>query len=309
MKAFTLTGNDTHRITHFIQEQKHNLDPKWAIFNVQHFSFEQLEDALIYAQTLPLYGQEKFLVIRGKITANHFELLNKLLSLNTPSTVVLITPIDTRTRIGKLIKRATTVKQFNCTPSWKINELATNVQQESRTLGVNLPLAVATYIASATGSNSARTTHELEKLATCRGEETLTFGEIKQLIPNLNHSILELANALKHKNALQVNQLSQQLLSVGEPPLKITATLLTLIRTWLKLKAALKAGIRSDKELTTATGISNPNRLYFLKQDIQGLSTSWLIKSAIALFNLEGEIKQGLPSDYFTTRLLTLLTY
>ncbi|MEQ8463534.1 hypothetical protein [Coleofasciculus sp. E1-EBD-02] len=149
MKAFTLTGNDTHRITHFIQEQKHNLDPKWAIFNVQHFSFKQLEYALIYAQTLPLYGQEKLLVIRGKITANHFELLNKLLSLNTPSTVVLITPIDTRTRIGKLIKRATTVKQFNCTPSWKINELATNVQQESRTLGVNLPLAVATYIASA----------------------------------------------------------------------------------------------------------------------------------------------------------------
>jgi len=47
MKAFTLTGNDTYRITQFIQQQKHNLDPIWAIFNVQNFSFDQLEAALM----------------------------------------------------------------------------------------------------------------------------------------------------------------------------------------------------------------------------------------------------------------------
>ncbi|HBL10635.1 MAG TPA: hypothetical protein DD379_04350 [Cyanobacteria bacterium UBA11162] len=170
--------------------------------------------------------------------------MKKKYEYNWVSTLILITQFDARTRIGKLIKSATTVKEFNLTPSWKTNELTTKIQQQSQALGVNLPPSVAAYIANAIGSNSARTIKELEKLATCRGNETLTFGEIKQLIPNLNSSTLELANAIKNRNALQISQLTQQLLSLGEHPLKITATLLTIFRTWLKLKAALNAGKR-----------------------------------------------------------------
>jgi DNA polymerase-3 subunit gamma/tau len=246
--------------------------------------------------------------LRGEIEGEQFQEISELLELNPPATtIIFVTNLDRRTKVGKILISGAAIKQFQLIPQWKVQQLIQEVQSSSQKLGIKLPQQVAEYIVEAVGNDSARIAKELEKLAVCRGDRTITFKEVKTLIPSLNHSAIELAKAIKEHDALKINQLCLDLLAIGEHPLKITATLLTLFRTWLRLKAAIEAGIKSDQELQAIALVSNPNRLYFLKQEVQKTSTSQLSKIVIKLFEIECELKQGLNPESLSSCFLSLL--
>jgi DNA polymerase-3 subunit delta len=83
----------------------------------------------------------------------------------------------------------------------------------------------------------------------------------------------------------------------------IAATLLTQFRTWLWVKSAMSAtgyayifGVQKDSELAQLSSISNPNRIYYLRQEVTNISINALAKAVIMVLDLEMSIKKGVDS-------------
>ena len=55
----------------------------------------------------------------------------------------------------------------------------------------------------------------------------------------------------------------------------------------------LEAGEKDDKAIATAAGLGNPKRLFFIKQELHGITTDRLTASLLKLLNLEFSLKRG----------------
>lgn len=75
---------------------------------------------------------------------------------------------------------------------------------------------------------------------------------------------------------------------------QFSATLITQFRTWLWVKSALASATPlRDTELADCCGISNPKRLYYLRQEVSEISIQFLTRTVAELFSLENHLKQG----------------
>jgi DNA polymerase-3 subunit delta len=63
---------------------------------------------------------------------------------------------------------------------------------------------------------------------------------------------------------------------------------------------------RSDSEIASMCGISNPKRLYFLKQEVKEVSADFLSRSLSILFDLEIALKTGDKPDSMLPALLSI---
>ena len=102
-----------------------------------------------------------------------------------------------------------------------------------------------------------------------------------------------MASAIRSANTSQALSLTAELLRNNEVGLRICATLVGQVRTWLWIRLMQEAGVRDDKEIADAAEIGNPKRVYFLKQEVQGLSSQKLMRSLSILLQLEGDLKHG----------------
>jgi DNA polymerase III delta subunit len=59
--------------------------------------------------------------------------------------------------------------------------------------------------------------------------------------------------------------------------------------------------------LVEACEIGNPSRLYYLKQEVKDISLTGLMEIAIAVFETECEIKQGLEPSKLKERFLIMI--
>ncbi|MGA7932868.1 MAG: hypothetical protein WCA35_04755 [Kovacikia sp.] len=73
----------------------------------------------------------------------------------------------------------------------------------------------------------------------------------------------------------------------------MVATLLTQFRTWLWVKSALASGIQNNTEIAQLCNVGNPNRLYYLRQEVATMPLRTLIQVVTKLVDLEMSIKQG----------------
>jgi len=308
MQVFVATGDDEYQIEEFVKLKKKELDSAWLDLNYHEFLSENLKEAIGCIRSIPFSNSRKLVVIRGEIEKEQVDIIEELLENRQESTIVIfLTHLDGRTQVGKLLTSKTQVKQFKALPGWRIKELTQACTEEGAAQGIQLPLQVAQYIAEAVGNDRRKLSKEIEKLILCRGKQTIKISEVKKLIPSITHSSLELASAIKNKDAISVSKITEVLLCSGEHPLLIVAAVLSLVRTWLKLKAALEAGIRDDKKLVEACEIGNPSRLYYLKQEVKNISLTGLMEIAIAIFETECEIKQGLEPSKLKERFLILI--
>ena len=88
-------------------------------------------------------------------------------------------------------------------------------------------------------------------------------------------------------------RLIDELLARSEPMLVMVATLLTQFRTWLWVKSALASGIQNNTEIAQLCNVGNPNRLYYLRQEVATMPLRTLIQAVTKLVDLEMSIKQG----------------
>ncbi|HAZ48253.1 MAG TPA: DNA polymerase III subunit delta, partial [Cyanobacteria bacterium UBA11371] len=64
--------------------------------------------------------------------------------------------------------------------------------------------------------------------------------------------------------------------------------------------------LRHANAIATAAGVGNPNRVYYLKQEVAAISISRLKQIMYQLLELEILAKQGGTESLFTSQIITL---
>lgn len=307
-----LTGTDLYRIEQTINSYKAKLNPLYLLLNYHHFSSTQIDTALSTARTFAFDDDGKLIVINDC----DFKQFNTTIELfdclpNLPKTTILIftaTSIDKRLKVVKQLLKYGKLYEFNLISPWRTDLIADYIRTQARQLNLSFNSLIINYLTTAIGNDTARIHSELNKLAlaqkTANFKESLTIEQIKQLIPKNNQNSIKLADAIRQGDTSKTLQLTQSLLSHAVHPLVIVATLLTQFRTWLWVASALKHN-NNDTNIAQLCNV-NPQRLYYLCQEVRNLSLSTLSEVISQLFELEITLKQGNSSQIIIPSLLLL---
>ncbi len=311
-----LIGNDTYAIEREVEKFKTQVHPLWRDFNIHRFDASSLDAALSAAASVPFGGGNKLIVVENCDFKQFGEMGLELLQIlpQLPATTHLVftaAAIDKRLKVVKHLLQFGNLKEFTLIPPWRTDLIESAIATTAKQMNLSIARDAVSYLAVAIGNDSARMVCELEKLAIYTDGERITKEAAKALVPATTASSFQLAEALLRGQSLVVIKILDELLSRAEFPLAIIATVQTQFRTWLWVKATIISLHRSDSEIASMCGISNPKRLYFLKQEVKQVSANCLSRALSILFDLEIALKTGDKPDSMLPALLriTQLTY
>jgi DNA polymerase III, delta subunit len=125
----------------------------------------------------------------------------------------------------------------------------------SRVKGTGARMApdATTLLANFVGNNLRLLANEIDKLALYVGEGgTITVSDIRQLCAQVQEArIFDLTDALAQRNQKQALNILHDLLSDGEPPLKLISTITNQVRSLLLVKELTQKGMRTPQIAST----------------------------------------------------------
>ena len=286
--------------------QQSSLDPAWMSFNYEKIAPER-DDAVITALNqamTPPFGAGKRLVWLADTTLTQQCAETLLAELertlpNVPATTMLLLTSknkpDGRLKSTKTIQKYANVQEFSLIPPWKTEELSQRVQIVAQELGLKLTKDAIQLLAESVGNNTRQLYFELDKLQLLAGGEGQEIDRemVASLVICTTQNSLQLAAAIRQGDVGTALHTIAELLNHNEPALKIVATLVGQFRTWLWVKMLLETGEKDDKVIATAAGLGNPKRLFFIKQELHGITTDRLAASLLKLLDLEFSLKRG----------------
>ncbi|NCJ07135.1 DNA polymerase III subunit delta [Synechococcales cyanobacterium C] len=311
MPIYLYWGSDDYRLQQAAQDlEKQVLDSTWRSFNYDKIDLSSGGDANDRAITglnqamTPPFGLGNRLVWLvdpplGRSDAAEFnrELERTLPALphTTHLLLTLSSKPDGRSKLVKMLQAQADVQEFSPIPPWKTDLLEKAAHKAAQQIGVSLTPEALNLLAEAVSNDTRQLYTELEKLKLYASDATqpLDAHVVAQLTTATHQSSLQLADALRRGHTSEALQLTSELLRQNEPGLKIVATLVKQFRTWLWLKLLLEAGERDERTLATAAEVGNPKRIYFLRQEVQALTSRQLRQALHHLLDLEVRLKQG----------------
>lgn len=293
-----LTGDDQFAIRQKLKQYKAELDPQWLEFCYYRFSASALEQAISAARTPSLSGGKRLVVVEDcnlkQWSDAQLESLQHLAQVPDSTTLVFMaTNVDKRLKIYKHLVKYGQYFELSLIPPWRTDLIEEAIAIQAKRMKLRLPKDVIEYLAEAIGNDMIRAASELRKLATHANGQPIYLAEVQSLIPCQTQSNLQLAEAVRNGESEAVVRLIDELLARSEPVMVMIATLLTQFRTWLWVKSAISNGIKNNTEIAQICNVGNPNRLYYLRQEVATMSFKPLIQAVIILVNLEMAIKQG----------------
>lgn len=307
MAVYFYWGDDDYQISQAVKKLINTyVDPMWRDFNYIKINATgdlEIMDGLNQAVTSP-FGMggrltwladttiaqrcSDSLLIELERTFNHLPVDSYILftASNKP---------DGRAKSTKLIQKYAKVLEFSLIPSWKPDAIAQLVRQAAAEIDLKITSDGVDLLVDAIGNDTRRLTMELQKLQLSHYGKTkpISAKEIDALVQVSAHNSLQLATAIRTANISQSLSLLGELIRNNEVGLRICATLVGQFRTWLLIKLMQESGERDDKAIAEAAEISNPKRIYFLKQEVQGLNSQKLMRSLSILLRLEADLKHG----------------
>lgn len=307
MPVFFYWGNDDFAMAQAVSTlQKQVLDPAWESFNHDKIALEQ-SDGLVQGLNqvmTPPFGAGKRLVwfvdtILGQRCPEEVLLELERTLPNLPNTSVLLmtarTKPDSRLKSTKLLQKYAEIREFSLVSAWKTDLIVKQVRQVALEMGVKLTPAAVERVAEAVGNDTRQLYNELEKLRIYAGssKQPLDEAAIAPLITTTTQNALKLASAIRQGQVALALELVAELLRHNEPALAIVKTLVGQFRLWLWVKLMLESGERDEAAIAQAAELANPKRLYFLKQEVQILSSTALLQTLPLLLELEANLKRG----------------
>jgi DNA polymerase III subunit delta len=325
MPLYLYWGDDDFALNKAVAALKaKTLDPDWASFNFERINADQPEGALAaltQAMTPPFgLGQRLIWLAEPPFLQQASEAISQELERSLPqlldSSALLITSQkkpNGRLKSTKLLQKHAEEKEFSAIPPWKTDQITDQVRQAAKEVGVKLTRASGEFLVEAVGNNSRQLYNELEKLRLFGNgpggdrSEPLDLETVAGLVTTSTQSSLQLASAIRMGDTGKALELVADLLGRNEPALRIVATLVGQFRTWLWVRVMTEAGERDEKAIAQAAGVGNPKRIYFLRQEINGLSQPQLLQAMPLLLSLESEIKLGRePQATLQTKVIEL---
>jgi DNA polymerase-3 subunit delta len=312
-----LTGDDQHAIHEQLNQYKTEIDAQWLTLCYHRFPADRLDQAISVARTRSLTGGKKLVIVENchlkQWGDTELETLQQLVQVPEFTILVFVaTNVDKRLKIYKHIVKYANLFEFPLIPPWRTDLIEKAIATQAKKIKLVLSKNVVEYLAEAIGNDMTRAATELRKLYIYGNGRQLELAEVKELVPCQTQNSLQLASAIRQGESNQVLHLLDDLLSRAEPLMVIVATLLTQFRTWLWVKSAIVSGIKKDSELAQLCSISNPNRIYYLRQEVANTSINALAKAVTIVLDLEMSIKRGagvkdlLPTILSVSRLFKL---
>lgn len=303
-----LTGEDQYAIQEQLNQYKAEIDAQWLTFCYHRFPADRLDRAISVARTRSLTGGKKLVIVENchlkQWGDTELSTLQQLVQVPEFTILVFVaTTVDKRLKIYKHLVKYAKLLEFPLIPSWRTDliekalaKLAAGIALQGKKIKLVLSKDAVEYLAEAIGNDMTRAATELRKLYIYGNGRQLELAEVKELVPCQTQNSLQLASAIRQGESNQVLHLLDDLLSRSEPLMVIVATLLTQFRTWLWVKSAIVSGIKKDSELAQLCSISNPNRIYYLRQEVANTSINALAKAVTMMLDLEMSIKRGAES-------------
>ncbi|MBD1862403.1 MULTISPECIES: DNA polymerase III subunit delta [Trichocoleus] len=301
-----LTGDDQFAIRQKLEQYKAELDPQWLEFCYHRFPASALEQAISAARTPSVSGGKRLVVVEDCNLKQwgdaQLESLQQLAQVpDSTMLVFLATNVDKRLKIYKHLIKYGQCFELSLIPPWRTDLIEEAISEataklnatQAKRMKLRLPKDVIEYLAEAIGNDMIRVASELRKLETYVNGQPIRLVEVQSLIPCQTQSNLQLAEAVRHGEREAVVRLIDELLARSEPVMVMVATLLTQFRTWLWVKSAILSGIKNNTEIAQICNVGNPNRLYYLRQEVATMPIKSLIQAVTKLVDLEMAIKQG----------------
>jgi DNA polymerase-3 subunit delta len=306
MAIYFFWGDDDFTLMRAVQQlQTECLDPDWVSFNLDRITPDQhepVEMALNQAMTPPFGLGQRFVWLVDTTIAQRcgeavLTELQQTLPLIPATTTLLMTSRskpDGRLKSTKLLNQYAQVREFSAIPAWKTDLLLRQAQDTAQEYQVRLTAAACDYLVEAVGNNTRQLHSELEKLSLLVSEpgQRLDVMAIAPLITASTQNSLQLAAAIRQGKTPEALELVADLLRQNEPALRIVATLIGQFRQRLWIKVLMEAGERDDQVIARSAEISNPKQLYFLRQELSGISTHQLRRAMPLLLDLEFSLKR-----------------
>ncbi len=307
MAVYFYWGDDDYQISQAVKKLINTyVDPMWRDFNYIKINATgdlEIMDGLNQAVTSPfgMGGRLTWLAdttIAQRCSDSLLIELERTFNYLPVDSYILFTASnkpDGRAKSTKLIQKYAKVLEFSLIPSWKPDAIAQLVRQAAAEIDLKITSDGVDLLVDAIGNDTRRLTMELQKLQLSHYGKTkpISAKEIDALVQVSAHNSLQLATAIRTANISQSLSLLGELIRNNEVGLRICATLVGQFRTWLLIKLMQESGERDDKAIAEAAEISNPKRIYFLKQEVQGLNSQKLMRSLSILLRLEADLKHG----------------
>lgn len=319
MPIYFFWGEDDFALSQAVKQLEQSiLDPNWFQFNYDRIDGEQpiaAIDALNQAMT-PVFGMGGRLIWLADTSLcqtcpeDILAELERTLPQIPEFSHFLLTSAkkpDARLKSTKLLNQYAQVKEFSPIPPWNTEAILAKVKQVATERGVKLTPTAIDLLADSVGNDTRRLENELEKLSLFSGNQIIDRDVVAQLVRCDTHNSLQLAAAIRQGNQSEALTLITDLITQNEPALRIVATLVGQFRTWTIIKLMTETGEKDDKAIASAAEISNPKRLYFLRQEVNTLSSPKLLETLPILLELEASLKQGAePISTLQTKIIQL---
>ncbi|MTJ50037.1 DNA polymerase III subunit delta [Dolichospermum sp. UHCC 0259] len=307
-----LTGDDEYAIQEQLNQYKAEIDAQWLTLCYHRFPAVQLDKALSVARTRSLTGGKKLVIVENCHLKQwgDTELATLQQLVQVPDSTILVfvaNNVDKRLKVYKHLVKYGKLLEFSLIPPWRHDlieqaivslaaKLYTNTTDNAVTakkIKLLLSEEAVTYLAQAIGNDMTRAASELRKLDIYAQGRKLELAEVQELVPCQTQNSLQLAAAMREGKSHQVLQLLDDLLSRSQPLMVIVSTILTQFRTWLWVKSAIVSGVKKDGELAQLCNISNPHRIYYLRQEVANTNINALAKAVTMILDVEMSIKRG----------------
>ena len=320
-----LWGDDSAALERAIQAViETSVDPTWASVNVSRLDgseSSQARQALEEARTPPFGAGSRVVLLQRSPFCNACpsELADRfeaaLDDIPDSTQLLLCNPAkpDGRLRTTKaLMKRVkageASERTFKLPAVWDGAGQRQLVERTAHELNLKLEPAAVDALIDAIGSDSARLTMELQKLALhadSSGEARISANSVATLIDGLSTNALQVGDALLAGDPGLAIALLDALIDAGEPALRIVATLTGQIRGWLWVLLMEQQGERDVAVIAKAAGIGNPKRIYVMRKQLQGRSPQRCLNLLGRLLDVEAALKRGAqPGNAFRDGLL-----
>lgn len=308
MPVYLYWGEDDFAIAQAVEKlQTKVLDPNWMQFNYHQLEGDRPEaitEGLNQVMT-PVFGTGERMVWLvdtnlcqqkpGNDTLGELERTLKVVPETSHLLLTTSKKPDGRLGSTKLLRKYAEVRDFSLIPPWKTELIAAQVRRVAQEFELKLTNKAIALLVESVGNNTRQLWNELEKLKIYWGENNQALDDkiVAELVLCNTQNSLQLAAAIRAGKIEQALGLVTDLINRNEPALKIVATLVGQFRTWSIIKLMQQSGEKDHKAIAAAAGINNPNRLYFINQEIQKTTSKQLLATLPLLLELEHSLKSG----------------
>lgn len=299
------TGDDEFAIEQAVMALRNQHQIHLLYFNRLHLgnslNLDHLVDCLVSAATYTLDGSLQLLWLQDLPIASstaglamiHAQ-LQELADPQAPSVVVLSSStVDGRLSLTKWLKAHAHCRTFPRLALWEAEKLVAQAQSIAAAQTLHLDRMAAEMLIDRVG-NDIRLLHQAVGVLALHGG-AVTAELVHQLIPAQSTDGIAFSRALLARDVAAAMSELERTLLLKESPLRLIALTTSQLRLWLGVKAATLATPGAD-HASIARAIElpgNPNRVYFLKQEVSAISLLMLVGLLKLVVATEKLLKSG----------------